>query len=232
MTKSKRVLLLVSCVVLSLCIAFSALFLAVLGSSDRSVRAAESESSDDLGLSNTVWQFVSVLSLPNSVNIVFPFTVYKQSTPYGQIYGGALSGGLFYGPGNGPGNNVYTPSMGWSSSVYRTIVVGDLSSVDSYHVKNLNDFLLSFALPVVDTYEDGYNDGYSAGQEAGYNSGYAAGLNKGQSDTLSNPVSFFLEPLNSFMSIDLFGQFSVGDVFSVVLFVCLGVIVIKMFAGG
>lgn len=232
MTKSKRVLLFVSSVVLSLCIAFSALFLAALGSSDKTVHAAEAETSDDFGLSNSVWKFNAVLSLPGHFSMTFPFSVFKGSS-YGQLYGGLSDNSVWYGPGDGPGTPVYRVSTrAWHDQKYRTIIIGDLSSVASSVVEALNSFLKLNASPVVDNYQDGYNDGYSAGKEAGYNSGYTAGLNKGQSETLSNPVSFFLEPLNSFMSIDLFGQFSVGDVFSVVLFVCLGIIVIKMFAGG
>ena len=71
---------------------------------------------------------------------------------------------------------------------------------------------------------DGYQDGY--------NVGYSEGYNKGQTEQLNNPASFLLSPAQAFMQIDLFGGFSLGDAFSVVMFVLIATIFIKMFAGG
>lgn len=82
--------------------------------------------------------------------------------------------------------------------------------------------------PVSDIYQNTFN----RGKDEGYKEGYAIGLNKGQSDSLTNPASFFLEPVHTFLSTELFGSFSLGDAFNVVLFVAVAVIFIKMFAGG
>ena len=92
---------------------------------------------------------------------------------------------------------------------------------------------------------DGYNEGYEAGNvnasqqynkgyNTGYNDGYSLGLAAGQNTTWEslNVVSLFLSPVNSFLSTPLFGSFSIGTAFSVVLVVLLAGIFIKMFAGG
>lgn len=81
---------------------------------------------------------------------------------------------------------------------------------------------------------DSYLDGYNAGYNAGYNQGYSVGLAAGQNISWGNlnVVSLFLSPVNSFLSAPLFGSFSIGTAFSVVLVVLLAAIFIKMFAGG
>lgn len=95
-------------------------------------------------------------------------------------------------------------------------------------------------------YEDGYNDGYDAGFEAGsgsgyddgfdlgYNSGYSQGFADGQDTDWGdlNVVSLYLQPVSTFLGTPLFGTFSIGNAFSVVLVVLLASIFIKMFAGG
>lgn len=93
-------------------------------------------------------------------------------------------------------------------------------------------------------YQTGYDEGYQEGinsNEAssdsynkGYNAGYSVGLTKGQATTWENlnVVGLFLAPVNSFLSTPIFGSFSIGTAFSVVLVVLLGAIFIKMFAGG
>lgn len=112
-----------------------------------------------------------------------------------------------------------------------------------------------------DGYDDGYGDGYDAGYDSGrldgydegyeagnvnasqqfnkgyntgYNEGYNLGLAAGQNISWGNinVVSLFLSPVNSFLSTPLFGSFSIGTAFSVVLVVLLAAIFIKMFAGG
>lgn len=79
---------------------------------------------------------------------------------------------------------------------------------------------------------DEYNAGYQAGYDSGYDSGYSEGYNKGQTEQLTNPANFFLQPAISFMQTDLFGSFSLGDAFQVVMFVLVAIIFIKLFAGG
>ncbi len=85
-----------------------------------------------------------------------------------------------------------------------------------------------------DGYQTGYNDGIllSDAYDEGYREGYSNGLNKGLSDTLTNPVSFFLQPVQAFLDTKLFGNFSIGTALNAVLFVSLALIFIKMFAGG
>ena len=81
---------------------------------------------------------------------------------------------------------------------------------------------------------DSYLDGYNAGYNSGYNQGYSAGLAAGQNISWGNlnVVSLFLSPVNSFLATPIFGSFSIGTAFSVVLVVLLAAIFIKMFAGG
>ena len=81
---------------------------------------------------------------------------------------------------------------------------------------------------------DSYLDGYNAGYNAGYNQGYSVGLAAGQNISWENlnVVTLFLSPVNSFLATPIFGSFSIGTAFSVVLVVLLAAIFIKMFAGG
>ena len=92
-------------------------------------------------------------------------------------------------------------------------------------------------------YALGYNDGsqvgsdqgsFDKGYNTGYNDGYSVGLAAGQNISWGNlnVVSLFLSPVNSFLATPLFGSFSIGTAFSVVLVVLLAAIFIKMFAGG
>lgn len=75
---------------------------------------------------------------------------------------------------------------------------------------------------------------YQAGYDSGYNSGYNQGVIDGSNQELDkiNPVSYFLEPVSTFLSTPIFGKFSIGSALSVVLFVGVALIFIKMFAGG
>lgn len=75
-----------------------------------------------------------------------------------------------------------------------------------------------------------YQVGYDSGYENGYNQGVIEGGNQ-QLNKL-NPVSYFLEPVSTFLSTPLFGNFSIGAALSIVMFVSVALIFIKMFAGG
>ncbi len=88
----------------------------------------------------------------------------------------------------------------------------------------------SFVPGAGDFYQDGYNSGYNVGYNSGYSSGYTEGAAVSYSGL--SAVSLFLSPVSSFLSTPLFGTFSIGSAFSVVLVVLLGAIFIKMFAGG
>lgn len=49
---------------------------------------------------------------------------------------------------------------------------------------------------------------------------------------ISNPILFFLTPIQTFMGYPLFGTFSIGDLLGLLLFVLVGLVFLKMFAGG
>ena len=66
----------------------------------------------------------------------------------------------------------------------------------------------------------------------GYNSGYQVGYDKGIISEWQSPIAIFIQPIDSFLSTNIFGEISIGDVLSVILFVMVGIIFIKMFAGG
>ena len=78
----------------------------------------------------------------------------------------------------------------------------------------------------------GYEEGFAAGTEQGYKEGYSAGLNKGHSDNITNPLAVALDPVETFMTMPIFGNVTIGQFFNVVLFVLIASIFIKMFAGG
>ena len=130
---------------------------------------------------------------------------------------------------------------------------------ENYYSVNLSigdgvpDLLFCYLIPTFSgnpnpdgSYDDGYNDGYEAGFEAGsgsgyddgFNQGYYSGYNQGFSDGQNvdwgdlNVVSLYLQPVSTFLGTPLFGNFSIGTAFSVVLVVLLASIFIKMFAGG
>lgn len=79
--------------------------------------------------------------------------------------------------------------------------------------------------------ETGYEDGYNEGHKAGHNEGYQEGYDKGATANI-NPLLTFIAPVDAFLSTNIFGSISIGDVLSVILFVMVGTIFIKMFAGG
>lgn len=85
-------------------------------------------------------------------------------------------------------------------------------------------------------YDNGFNtgkeEGLTEGYDNGYKTGYTNGYNKGQTSQVSNPIVYLLTPVHTFLDTNLFGSFSLGDAFNVVLFVAVAVIFIKMFAGG
>ena len=54
----------------------------------------------------------------------------------------------------------------------------------------------------------------------------------GDDGGLSNPLIFFITPIQTFLSYPIFGTLSIGDMMNVLLFVFIGLIFLKMFAGG
>ena len=122
---------------------------------------------------------------------------------------------------------------------------------DDSLVATLTDFTFLYAPPVTGTYyvvanADGNtatsslasnsvavtttpsNPAFNEGYEQGFNDGYDVGVSQG----FSNPITIFVRPISSFLTTDLFGSISIGDVMQVLLFICLALIFLKMFAGG
>lgn len=78
------------------------------------------------------------------------------------------------------------------------------------------------------SYDEGYDDGYNAG----YDDGYLAGFNDGVLDDLKNPLVFFVQPIASFLDTPLFAGVSIGDMLALLIFIFVGLIFLRMFAGG
>lgn len=76
------------------------------------------------------------------------------------------------------------------------------------------------------------DDDYQAGYNAGYDAGYSDGFNKGQTSQFVSPLTQAFEPVKTFLDTNLFGSFSLGDFFTVAVFVMLALIFLKMFGGG
>lgn len=125
-----------------------------------------------------------------------------------------------------------------SQSSLLTITVLDISSWtdEAYNKGHSAGYQNGYDDGYETGHEDGYNDGLNDNSQyqVGYNSGYQAGYTDGTGVSYSNlnVVSLFLSPVNAFLATPLFGSFSFGTAFSVVLVVLLGAIFIKMFAGG
>lgn len=75
--------------------------------------------------------------------------------------------------------------------------------------------------------EESYENGYKKGEEAGYNNGYSEGAKEG-----FNPIGMIINPVAKFFSVPLFGNFAIGDFFTVALFVSVALIFLRIFAGG
>lgn len=133
---------------------------------------------------------------------------------------------------------------GWQDYYYRII------TIDGVVPKDFENFLNEYATKLYGdgVYQDGYDSGYTDGESIGYQSGYTAGdsagyirghtvgyaegVNKGHSDSITNPISTFLEPVHQFMNTPFFGTLTYASIFNIVLFVLIALIFIKMFAGG
>ena len=136
----------------------------------------------------------------------------------------------------------------WNSS--RVIDFGDTKQEIS---EEFESFLNSYAKQA--TFENIYNDGYDAGESAGYDqgydNGYTAGVNDSEGDyqegynkgytigkdaglatQLGNPISAFIQPAEEFLNMKIFGTISIGDIINVMLFIAVGLIFLKIFAGG
>ena len=81
-------------------------------------------------------------------------------------------------------------------------------------------------------YDTGYNDGLDVGYDNGYDAGYNAGFNDGVLDDLKNPLVFFVGPIASFLDTPLFAGVSIGDMLALLIFIFVGLIFLRMFAGG
>ena len=82
------------------------------------------------------------------------------------------------------------------------------------------------------SYDEGYSDGYDDGYDTGYDEGYLDGFNDGALDDLKNPLVFFVAPIASFLDTPLFAGVSIGDMLALLIFIFVGLIFLRMFAGG
>lgn len=73
---------------------------------------------------------------------------------------------------------------------------------------------------------------YDTGYDDGYKEGYTDGLNKGQSDLFTSPLDMVFKPVEQFLSMELFGNISIGTFLSFAVFIMIALIFLKMFAGG
>ena len=161
-----------------------------------------------------------------------------------------------------PGFYVYDTTFGWVDDNYRYISVVSNYEYPDFTFLALNADKLSddpyygpFQPDTPDppdpgpdpgdgSYDDGYNDGYDDGYNAGlqdgidqgysdgYDAGYNAGFNDGVLDDLKNPLVFFVQPIASFLDTPLFAGVSIGDMLALLIFIFVGLIFLRMFAGG
>ena len=82
------------------------------------------------------------------------------------------------------------------------------------------------------SYDEGYSDGYDDGYDTGYDEGYLDGFNDGVLDDLKNPLVFFVQPIASFLDTPLFAGVSIGNMLALLIFIFVGLIFLRMFAGG
>lgn len=79
-------------------------------------------------------------------------------------------------------------------------------------------------------------DDLKAEYDKGHTDGYTAGYDKGKIDGANlvsvSPITYLLSPVSSLLGTPIWGQFTIGSLFSVVLFVACVLIFLRMFAGG
>lgn len=196
-------------------------------------------------ISKGYYLFNSSLSLPgNEMSQAFSFTSGGQDFGVMQVQ----SSGLYYNTAQ-ESTLAYSSKSGWQASPQGSFSIINVAldfstNYDFYTWFNSQVTLVpsDYVDLIEQAYSEGYDVGYSDGVQAGnqqsydqgYNAGYQAGYTDGSGTSYSslNVVSLFLSPVNSFLATPLFGSFSLGTAFSVVLVVLLGAIFIKMFAGG
>lgn len=112
-------------------------------------------------------------------------------------------------------------------------------SICTRYIKNgIDRFIASKTCPVFSNScsPDDLKAEYDKGHADGYNNGYNVGYDKGKVDGAElvsvSPITFLLSPISSLLGTPIWGQFTIGSLFSVVLFVGCTLIFIKMFAGG
>ena len=120
-----------------------------------------------------------------------------------------------------------------------TFLGGSLNSGLSFDVAPQFQYILGFFTTssfyqsgYLNGYDNGYDIGYSSGKDVSYSEGYASGYNVAQTEKLSNPLSFFIDPIQTFLDMKLFGVISLGSILSIALFILVAIIFLKIFAGG
>lgn len=171
-----------------------------------------------VGKTANYWIFTFHTTTVNTQNVVIRYIYHNVSTVY------------------------YTPQVQMSNML--VFLSPQMVLTSSYDTPQIAKLLWNSALFVelpdiaATARQNGYDAGVIFGEDLGfqngYSQGYEVGFKEGQavSPVYSNPVSFFLEPVSLFLGTPLFGSFSIGMALSIVLFVGVALIFIKMFAGG
>lgn len=138
------------------------------------------------------------------------------------------------------GEEEFTPVTGGLWLDYINPVYANSSSegegVEANLVKAYKGFWAQVDKTNINTF---YNSGFVKGEQSknniSYGEGYSAGYNQGYADYSGktfSPISMIVKPVAEMFSIKLFGDFAIGDFFTVALFVTTAIMFLKIFAGG
>lgn len=86
--------------------------------------------------------------------------------------------------------------------------------------------------PLKNVFNVFWNCFHSELMDVGYELGYQNGIRDGSPVEMENPITYFIAPVSAFLATPLFGTFSIGAALSIVLFVSVALIFLKIFAGG
>lgn len=87
----------------------------------------------------------------------------------------------------------------------------------------------------VQGFNEGYNEGYSSGEIAGYNRGYSEGFDDGSligEDYDGNFWTYIFNKIIEALDVNLFGYFSIWDIFTTICGFFVGIWLLKVIAGG
>lgn len=154
----------------------------------------------------TAWLDVPINN-QNTVPYDYFDTTYSQFAPHlqGTQYN-EVGIRLYYG----------SPSPAWFQLFTLTVAKKDFSEITVKYKSYIYDIITK-------TNEQNYSNGYHNGYVNGYDKGVVANI---------NPISAFIKPIDTFMNTPIFGTLTIGTIISVLLFIMIALIFLKMFAGG